>query len=190
MTNGDPQTTVGIFLGYELVYGCYWRGGDVVAPMADFGGVTLHSRSRSAARLVSAVTVPTIRLHPGDVFLPCKEDYDKLRGTLDGVRQAQRQLYVEAMTEPGPFDPGYQPHVNAPPQQQQQQHQSDTTTPNVEVQATRRDGDADGTASGRTDSIPGGARSAEARPTSRTSPSPPRTRNGSHAPGGVINPGR
>ena len=50
--------------------------------------------------------VPDVKLEPGaPIEFPCKREYDRIRTTIAGNRDAEMALTHERLTQPGPFDP-------------------------------------------------------------------------------------
>ena len=112
----EPQTIGGIFMGYELGFGCRWRRLFRVATYGAVDELCLHPESRTIARKVPTQLVERVMLEPSSrpYTFPWQEPFMKARYTPAGLRDAKDKLHEERMYELGPADVDFGTKVSDP----------------------------------------------------------------------------
>ena len=83
----------GVFLGYRLAPGGRWSGEYIVADLDDFVGKDLRIDSApSEWKHFSPHITKVVKLGKRGVVFPCKEKYDRVNTTLEGLEEAS-ELY-------------------------------------------------------------------------------------------------
>jgi hypothetical protein len=90
----EPDTIVGVFAGYELKSGYEWKGEYPVWPLESFVKAEL---SKLTTHLDQTLKHPQAvkrcwLYRKGEIEFPLKAEYDRLNGTLSGMKESQQRF--------------------------------------------------------------------------------------------------